>query len=209
MTTGASTETVSLYQRLLGDAWHALPGVLKRVHGTDAQLAASGEMDVTLGRFIGAGLVRWALRMPRTEGHVPVELHVRREGEREEWDRRIGGWRFRTEQWAENGLMAETFGPLLFLASVSSDAVSVSHVSRRMLLCALGRRWPVPRRLSIHTWGVERQSASAPDAMDVDVRIETPFGQLLVAYHGTLLPSPSRGEGQGEGEPVGKRGLER
>ncbi len=209
MATDSSTETVSLYQRLLGDAWHALPDVLKRVHGSDAQLTASGEMDVTLGRFIGAGLVRWALRMPRTEGRVPVELRVRRNGLGEEWDRRIGGWRFRTEQWAENGLMAETFGPLLFLASVSSDQKSVSHVSRRMLLCALGRRWPVPRRLSIHTWGVERQSASGPDAMDVDVRIETPFGQLLVAYHGTLLPSPSRGEGQGEGEPVGKRGLER
>ena len=103
--------------------------------------------------------------------------------------------------------MAETFGPLLFLASVSSDEDSVAHVSRRMLLCALGRRWPVPHRLSIHTWGVERQSASAPDAMDVDVRIETPFGQLLVAYHGTLIPSPSREEGQGEGEPVGNGGV--
>ena len=186
MTTNPSTETVSLYQRLLGDAWHALPDVLKRVHGSDAQLTASGEMDITVGRFIGAGLVRWALRMPRTEGRMPVELHVRREGEREEWDRRIGGWRFRTEQWAEKGLMAETFGPLLFLASVSSDENSVAHVSHRMLLCALRRRWPMPRRLLIHTWGVERQSASGPDAMDVDVRIETPFGQLLVAYHGTL-----------------------
>ena len=117
---------------------------------------------------------------------MPVELRVRREGQGEEWDRRIGGWRFRTEQWAENGLMAETFGPLLFLASVSSDQESVSHVSRRMLLYSLGRRWPVPRWLSICTWGTERRSASVRGAMDVDVRIETPFGQLLVAYHGTL-----------------------
>ena len=186
MATDTPTETVSLYPHLLGDAWHALPDVLKRVHGTDAQTTASGEMDVTLGRFIGASLVRWALRMPRTEGRVPVELHVRREGEREEWDRRIGGWRFRTEQWAEDGLMAETFGPLLFLANVSSDDDSVAHVSHRMLLCALGRRLPVPRRLSIRTWGVERQSASGPDAMDVDVRIETPWGWLLVGYDGTL-----------------------
>ena len=209
MTADAPTSTQDLYPHLLGDAWHALPDVLKRVHGSDAQLTASGEMDITVGRFIGAGLVRWALRMPRTEGRVPVELHVRREGEREEWDRRIGAWRFRTEQWAENGLLAETFGPLLFLAGVSSDEDSVSHVSRRMLLRALGRRWPVPRWLAIRTWGTERSSASVPGAMDVDVRIETPFGQLLVAYHGTLLPSPSRGEGQGEGEPVGKRGLER
>ena len=137
MTTDAPISAQGLYQRLLGDACHALLDVLRQVHGRDAHLAASGEMDVTVGRFVGAGLVRWALRMPRTEGRVPVELRVRREGEREEWDRRIGGWRFRTEQWAENGLMAETFGPLLFLASVSSDQESVSHVSRRMLLCAL------------------------------------------------------------------------
>ena len=165
MTTNPSTETVSLYQRLLGDAWHALPDVLKRVHGTDAQVAAIGAMDVTLGRFIGAGLVRWALRMPRTEGRVPVELRVRRNGQGEEWDRRIGGWRFRTEQWAENGLMAETFGPLLFLASVSSDQESVSHVSRRMLLCALGTALAraAPAR-DPHVGSRSSSSASAPDA---------------------------------------------
>ncbi|MCY4448293.1 MAG: hypothetical protein OXE02_05565 [Chloroflexi bacterium] len=52
----------TLYHLLLGDAWHALPDVLRQVHETDAQVAASGAMDVTLGRFIGAGLVRWALR---------------------------------------------------------------------------------------------------------------------------------------------------
>ena len=33
--------TPALYHHLLGDAWHALPDVLKQVHGTDAQFAAS------------------------------------------------------------------------------------------------------------------------------------------------------------------------
>ena len=45
--------TPNLYQRLLGDAWHALPDVLRQVHGSDAQFAASGWMDVTLGCFSG------------------------------------------------------------------------------------------------------------------------------------------------------------
>ena len=191
--------TPTLYQRLLGDAWHALPDVLKQVHGTDAQFAASGWMDVTLGRFAGAGLVRWALRMPRTEGRVPVELHVRREGDREHWDRRIGAWSFRTEQRAEGSLLIERYGSLLFPMTVTSNDESLAHSSDRMLLHALGRRWPIPRRLSIHTWGTESRSASVPGAMDVSVRIETPFGQLLVGYDGTLLPSPAgRGAG-GEG----------
>ena len=189
MTTNAPAETVSLYERLLGDAWHALPDVLKQVHGRDAQVAASGEMDVTLGRFIGAGLVRWVLRMPRTEGRLPVELRVRRDGEREHWDRRIGTWRFRTEQWAEDGLFTERFGRLVFPMAISSDSDSLTHSSNRMLLPLLGRRWPVPRWLSIRTWGEERRSESNPDAMDVTVRIETPFGQLLVGYHGTLQVS--------------------
>ena len=191
--------TPTLYQRLLGDAWHALPDVLRQVHGADAQFAASGWMDVTLGRFAGAGLVRWALRMPRTEGRVPVELHVRRDGEREHWDRRIGVWRFLTEQRAEGGLLIERYGSLDFPMIVTSDDEALTHSSDRMLLCALGRRWPFPRWLSIHTWGTERRSGSAPDAMDVSVRIETPFGQLLIGYDGTLLPSPAgRGAG-GEG----------
>ena len=196
MTADARTETVSLYQRLLGDAWQALPEVLKCVHGADARFAASGHMGVTLGRFIGAGLVRWALRMPRTEGRVPVELRVRRDGERERWERRIGDWRFPTEQLAEDGLLIERYGSLLFPMAVISDSESLTHWSDRMLLCALGRRWPFPRWLSIQTWGTERQSTSSPGAMDVSVRIETPFGQLLVGYDGTLLPSPAgRGEG--------------
>ena len=59
----------ALYQRLLSDAWHALPDALKQVHGTDAQVTASGSMDVTLGRFVGAELVRWVLRtVGRTRG---------------------------------------------------------------------------------------------------------------------------------------------
>lgn len=178
--------TPALYHRLLGDAWHGLPDVLKQVHGTDAQFAASGAMDVTLGRFIGAGLVRWALRMPRTEGRVAVELHARRESRQEHWERRIGDWRFPTEQWAEDGLLIERYGSLDFPMTVTSDSESLTHWSDRMLLRALGRRWPIPRWLSIHTWGTERRSASVPGAMDVSVRIETPFGQLLVGYDGTL-----------------------
>ena len=176
----------SLYQRLLGDAWPALPDVLRRVHGTDPQCAASGWMDVTLGRFIGAGLIRRMLRMPQRAGRVPVELHVRKESGREHWDRRIGGWRFRTEQRAENGLLIEGYGRLLFPMVVASDSESLTHTSNRMLLRALGRRWPVPRWLSVHTWGTERRSASTPGAMDVSVRIETPWGQLLVGYSGML-----------------------
>ena len=203
MATNPHTETVNLYQRLLGDAWHALPDVLKLVHGTDAQFAARGEMDVTLGRFIGAGLVRWALRMPRKEERVPVELRVHREGDREHWERRIGAWRFPTEQRAEDGLLVERYDSLDFPMAVSSDNESLTRWSDRMLLCVLGRRVPVPRCLSIRTWGTERRSASVPGAMDVSVRIETPWGWLLVGYDGTLLPSPSRGEGQGEGEPAG------
>ena len=189
MTAGPPTETVNLYQRLLGDAWHALPDVLKRMHGTDAQFAASGEMDVTLGRFIGAGFVRWALRMPRREERVPVELRVWRDRECEHWDRRIGAWPFPTVQWAEGGLLIERYGSLDFPMTVASDSESLTHSSDRMLLCVLGRGWPLPRRLSIHTWGTERRSASVPGAMDVSVRIETPFGQLLVGYDGTLQVS--------------------
>ncbi len=196
MTTNAPLSAQCLYQRLLGDAWHALPDVLRQVHGTDAQVAASGAMDVTLGRFIGAGLVRWVLRMPRKEGRVPVELHVRREGDRERWERRIGAWRFPTEQWTEDGLLIERYGLLAFPMAVSSDSESLTHWSDRMLLCALGRRCPIPRWLSIRTWGTERRSASVPGAMDVSVRIEAPWGSLLVGYDGTLLP-------QGEGEPAG------
>ena len=178
--------TSTLYQRLLGDAWHALPTVLRQVHGTDAEVSLSGWMDVTLGRFIGAGFVRLALRMPRAEGRVPVELHVRRQGEHERWERRIGAWHFPTEQWTEHGLLIERYGSLLFPTDVSSDTESLTHRSDRMLLRVLGRRWHLPRCLSMRTRGAERQSARSPDAMDVSVRIETPFGQLLVGYDGTL-----------------------
>ena len=193
----------TLYQRLLGDAWSDLPDVLRRVHGTDVETNASGWMDVTLGRFVGAGFVRWVLRMPRTEGRVPVELRVRRDGEREHWERRIGAWRFPTKQWTENGLLIERYGPLLFPMTAASDSESLTHASDRMLLRVLGRRWPFPHWLSIHTWGTERRSASVPGAMDVSVRIETPFGQLLVGYDGTLLPSPTARGAGGEGVITG------
>ena len=201
---GMAVDEVGLYERLLGESWGSLPDVLQRAHGRDAQIISIGEMDVTLGRFRGAGLIRWALRMPPTEGRMPVELRVTRtgqrehsqSGQREHWDRRIGPWRLRTEQWAEDGLMAERYGPLLFLMAVSSvdDALTLS--SGKMMLSVRGCRWPVPRRLSLRTSAVEQQAAGRHDEMNVTVRIEMPSGQLLVGYHGTLKATSEAGAQQ-------------
>ena len=181
-----AVDEVGLYERLLGESWGSLPDVLQRTHGRDTQIVAIGEMDVTLGRFRGAGLIRWALRMPPKEGRMPVELRVTRTGQRERWDRRIGPWRLRTEQWTEDGLMAERYGPLLFLMTVSSADDALTLSPGKMMLSVRGCRWPVPPRLSLRTSAVEQQTAGRHDEMNVTVRIEMPSGQLLVGYHGTL-----------------------
>ncbi len=181
---------VGLYELLLGESWGLLPEVLRRVHGRDTQVVAVGEMDVTLGRSMGAGLIRRALRMPTTEGRMPVELRVTRSGQREHWDRRIGPWRLRTEQWAEDGLIIESYGPLLFpmVAAADEDALTLS--SAKMMLSVRGRRFLAPSCLSIRTSGVERQVGAGPGELSVNVRIEMPWGQLLVGYHGTLRVIP-------------------
>ena len=175
---------VGLYELLLGESWASLPGVLRRVHGTDAQVTAVGEMDVMLGRSMGAGLIRRALRMPTTEGRMPVELRVTRSGRRENWDRRIGPWRLSTEQWAEDGLIVESYGPFLFPMVAAADEDTLALTSSQMMLSVRGRRLLAPRCLSIRTSGAERQVGAGE--MSVNVRIEMPWGQLLVGYHGTL-----------------------
>ena len=175
---------VGLYELLLGESWASLPGVLRRVHGTDAQVTAVGEMDVMLGRSMGAGLIRRALRMPTTEGRMPVELRVTRSGRRENWDRRIGPWRLSTEQWVEGGLIVESYGPFLFPMVAAADEDTLALTSSQMMLSVRGRRLLTPRCLSIRTSGAERQVGAGE--MSVNVRIEMPWGQLLVGYHGTL-----------------------
>ena len=196
-----AVDEVGLYERLLGESWGSLPDVLQRAHGRDTQTVSVGEMDVTLGRFRGAGLIRWVLRMPPKEGRMPVELRVTRtgqrqhsqSGQREHWDRRIGPWRLRTEQWAEGDFLAERYGPLLFLMAVSSADDALTLSSGKMMLSVRGCRWPVPRQLSLRTSAVEQQTAGGHDAMNVTVQIEMPSGQLLVEYHGTLKATSEAG----------------
>lgn len=171
----------SLYRRILGPRFDALPEVLKRFHGG----ADGGRARGTLQVERGAGLVRNALAsmlgLPPAGQDVPVRLEVRVEGDRERWLRDFPGRRLRSVQWAEGALLMEAFGLTSFSSAVVVDGASLRYEFRRAWFAGV----PLPSWLSFYVDGC----VQAGDAgWRVAVHVFAPFVGEIVHYEGWVEP---------------------
>jgi hypothetical protein len=90
----------SLYHRILGAQFDALPAVLRRFHDAKGGGRARGTLrvDRPAGRWRNA--LASLLGLPRAALVVPVQLRVVMQGERERWLRDFPGDRVETVAWA-------------------------------------------------------------------------------------------------------------
>jgi len=171
----------SLYRRILGPRFDALPEVLKRFH--DA--AEGGRARGTLQVERGAGLFRNALAslagLPKAGRDVPVRLEVRVEGDRERWLRQLPGGTLRSVQRAHGDLLIETFGLTSFSSAVVVDGPRVRYEFRRAWFAGV----PLPTWLSFYVDGC----VQAGDAgWRVVVHVFAPFLGEIVHYEGWVEP---------------------
>ncbi len=186
-TIDSTTATQPLYQRILGDAWDALPAPLRAMHHRAGPQVAAGQADVGRGRNLLARLVAFVLGFPSAGQQVPVQVVFTPHAGGERWTRTFAGRSFTSFQSAGRGtsehLLRERFGPLTF------DLGLVVEEARLRLVV---RRWSL--------WGLALPLFLAPGGDSYETVIEDRFYfhveirhrliGLIVRYRGWLEIRP-------------------
>lgn len=181
----ADSSRAPLYQRLLGDAWTALPEPLQVMHGFKGELTAEGAAAVERGPGLLSRLIAALVGFPRAGHDLPVKVHFRSCPEGEVWTRTFAGRSFSSVQTEGQGrserLLSERFGPFTFGLALVLDAGKLHLVVRRWSFLGL----PLPAFLA--PGGVAYEAAE-DGRFRFHVEIAHPLTGLIVRYRGWLAP---------------------
>jgi Domain of unknown function (DUF4166)/Saccharopine dehydrogenase NADP binding domain len=179
--------TQPLYQRILGDAWDALPAPLRAMHHCAGPQVAAGQADVLRGRHPLARLVAFAMGFPAAGHQVPVQVVFNPGAGGECWTRTFAGRSFTSFQSAGCGtsahLLRERFGPLTFDLALVVDGAKLSLVVRRWSL------WGLALPLFLAPGG-DSYEMVIDDRFHFHVEIRHRLIGLIVSYRGWLEIRP-------------------
>ena len=171
----------SLYRRILGDRFDALPAVLRRLPRRRGR--RPGARDVPGGaraRPVRNGVAS-ILGMPRAGTHVPVRLQVVAEGDRERWIRDFDGHRVETVQWGRGESLMEAMGRIRFCCELVLDGSRLRYEFRRAWFAGI----PIPRWISP---SIVSYVEAGEATWFVVVHVLAPFLGQLVKYEGWIEP---------------------
>lgn len=187
---GAVEDAQPLYQRMLGDAWAALPAAVRALHDLDRVKQMSGRAEVERGRGPLAGLVAALIGFPKAGGDVPVHVAFIDDDHAEYWRRDFAGRRFKSRQ-AEGqgrwqGLLVERFGPVQVGLALVLDEGRLRLVVRRWSLLGVA----LPLLLGP---GGEAYEFEQDGRFRFHVEIGHPLTGMIVRYRGWLEEMPADG----------------
>jgi hypothetical protein len=173
----------SLYERLLGAAWHELPAEIRDMHAWHGQAEARGMAAVERGTGVLARFAAKLVDFPAAATQVPVTVRFTARDGVETWTRTFGDDEFSSVQFAGKGraaqLLCEGFGLLTFaMALVVADG----------RLSLVPRSWSV-LGIPLPLWLCPRAAAyeSVEDGLfRFHVEIRHPLTGLIVGYRGWL-----------------------
>lgn len=181
----AETAATSLYRRLLGSAFAALPAPLRAMHGDEPRFLARGRAKVERGTGLFARVVAALIGFPAAGEDVPVEVAFERTPGREVWRRTFAGRRFASTQEAGTGraahLLVERFGLARFDLALVVEAGRLKLVPRRWSILGL----PMPLALAP---GGEAFETVVDGKFHFHVEIGHRLFGLAVRYRGWLEP---------------------
>lgn len=174
-------DSLSLYRRLLGRGFAALPASVQAVHGELRPMTFTGRAVARAGCHPLARVLRRVLGLPPT-GKSDVEVTITPDRLGETWRRRFGKASFasRLVDVGDLSVFEERFGPLRFVFDLRVAARGVAWRLRGW--SALGM--PLPLMLA------PRMIAKAEDDQGryrFRVVVAHPFTGLLFAYRGWLV----------------------
>lgn len=172
-----------LYERILGDAYAALPESLRVVH--KGVRRAEGRGSVERGANPLAWLAGLVASFPPacTDAPVSVAFDITPQGE--VWRRDFNGHRFKSYQYEGRGrserLIVERFGAMEFAMALVWDGAQLNLVPRRWRVLGI----PLPLWLAPRVRAHEREDGVA---FSFFVEISHPLTGLIVRYRGWLKP---------------------
>jgi hypothetical protein len=174
-----------LYQRVLSEAWHALPKPLQELHDLKDALLAEGRAVIERNGSFAARLIANLFGFPNAGKDVPVKVSFRLQDGREIWRREFAGRVMQSTQEEGQGrferLICERFGPFCF---------GFALVLRERRLHIVVRRWTafgIPMPLALAPGGNAYESAEE-DRFNFHVEIGLPLIGMIVRYRGWLVP---------------------
>lgn len=168
----------SLYERVMGAAYHRLPPAVRRMHDVLRDGGAHGRATVTRGKHPLARIIARIVGFP-PEGEHDVHVHFTERNGVETWTRSFSGRRFYSRLSAPDGILTERFGPLAFEFDLPSDHTDLTMVMRGWKLGPL----PLPLFLAPRSEAREWEENSR---FHFDVPIALPGIGLIVHYKGWL-----------------------
>ena len=181
----AATPTLSLYRRLLGDAYETMPAPLRVMHDLNDQMTAEGVATVTRGSGLLARVAAAVVGFPRAGENVPLRVDFKVENGRECWTRCFAGRTFHSTQEQGHGrdawLVCERFGPLKVGIALVLDDGRLRLIVRRWSLFGI----PLPLFLAP---GGDTYEYAADGRFHFHVEIGHPWIGLIVGYQGWLVP---------------------
>jgi Domain of unknown function (DUF4166) len=180
---------MSLYRRLLGPAYAAMPPSLKALHDGSRSTTWQGRADVERGTSPVTRLLATLFRLPPAGPDQPLTVTFDLDGDTEIWTRTFGDQQFRSVQFERCGALHETVGPgrlavCRLIMGVTADAEGLQLSMRGVQLFGM----PLPRFLVPEIRAVETEQ-NGRFHFDVEARL-LGFGRL-VHYRGWLEPVTS------------------
>ena len=176
----------SLFRRVAGPGFEALPAPVRAVHSGPGSANWSGRCEVLRGTGLLSRLCAAVAGLPPAGASVPLQVAITRDADGETWDRSFDGHAMRSRLRERDGFLEERLGPSVFRFALrpGPEALEWQLVGVR----SFGLPLPV-------SWF---DKVSARESIDgsryrFDVRAELPVAGLLVHYRGTLEAPTSWG----------------
>lgn len=180
-----------LYERILGDAWQALPQAIRTMH--DGVASAEGRGRVDRGGSPLAWLAGALMSFPPAGADLPVRVAFEQTPGGEVWRRTFGRHSFQSHQYDGRGkcerLIVERFGALEFAMALVVEDSTVRLVTRRWSAFGVALpMWLAPRANAYETVESGR--------FRFFVEISHLLTGLIVRYDGWLMPQPPGGRAE-------------
>jgi saccharopine dehydrogenase-like NADP-dependent oxidoreductase len=175
-----------LFRRLLGNAYDALPAVIRQAHEVHGVLVLEGKADAASPDNVLGVLIAWLFRLPRSGSDMPVRVEMRSEDDGSEtWTRIYPGVTMRSNlRNADSAThqVDEVLGPLSIRLQwkPSERGLQLRTISARMFGCSLPE-FLCPRSHASESVGADGQ-------FHFDVPIALPLIGTIVHYKGSLKP---------------------
>jgi hypothetical protein len=170
----------SLYERVMGERFAALPMAVQRFHRLRGRTVLNGRVETDAPASTLAGLMAWCLGTPRhaTEGSLRFELDSTPDGE--SWTRIFPTRTMRSRLRFRAGRVEERLGParLDFDLVAAGDGLRMELVRLRFLGVPCPR-WLMPR--------IVAEESGDADRLHFRVVAALPWVGVVASYRGHLL----------------------